>query len=296
MSKLILFFGVFALMWGGCHSVPKDDISARQAFRKDLERHPEKATFYLGSQDAEIRRYTLYLTAKQKGAEAKFTYMTFLNDDNEQVRMTALMALMKFCKNDADVQEKLGELAAKDKSRMVAKLAAEAAWPFHRDVLLLRNDPNWDHEVQVVKRFQIPDDKWKFKLDPRGAGHTARFKWYVEKLDEADWAPIKLGEWESQGYDYDGYAWYRIRFTMPEKIECNAVELAFTAVDESAWCWLNGVYLGAHDIGPSGWNTPFALDCRKEIRWGEENLLIVRVLDTAMDGGIFKPVFVEILK
>ncbi len=82
MSKLILFFGVFALMWGGCHSVPKDDISARQAFRKDLERHPEKATFYLGSQDAEIRRYTLYLIAKQKGAEAKFTYMTFLNEDN----------------------------------------------------------------------------------------------------------------------------------------------------------------------------------------------------------------------
>ena len=153
MSKLILFLGVFALMMTGCRSVPQDEITARQAFRKDLERHPEKATFYLASQDAEIRRYTLYLTAKQKGAEAKFTYMTFLNDDNEQVRMTALMALMKFCKNDADVQEKLGELAAKDKSRMVAKLAAEAAWPFHRDVLLLRNDPNWDHEVQVVNFF-----------------------------------------------------------------------------------------------------------------------------------------------
>ena len=83
---------------------------------------------------------------------------------------------------------------------------------------------------------------------------------------------------------------------MPEKVECNAVELAFTAVDESAWVWLNGVYLGSHDIGPSGWNTPFALDCRKEIRWGEENILVVRVLDTAVDGGIFKPVHVEILK
>ena len=296
MSKLILFLGVFALMLTGCRSVPDDEITSRQAFRRDLEKHPEKTTFYLASQDAEIRRYALYSLAKQKGADAKATCKVCLKDANEQVRMTALMALMKFCKNDTDVQELLGEVAAKDESRMVAKLAAEAAWPFHRDVLLIRNDPNWDHEVQVVQRFQIPDDKWKFKLDPRGAGHTSRFKWYLEKLDDADWAPIKLGEWENQGYDYDGIAWYRIRFTMPEKVDCNAVELAFTAVDESAWVWLNGVYLGSHDIGPGGWNTPFALDCRKEIRWGEENILVVRVLDTAVDGGIFKPVHVEILK
>ncbi len=296
MGRLFLVFCVSCLVLSACRSVPKDEITARQEFRRDLDGHPEKATLYLASPDAEIRRYALYCLAKQKGAEAKATYKVYLKDANEQVRLTALGALLHFSKSDADVQELLTEVAAKDKSRQVAKLAADAAWPFHRDVLLIRNDPNWDHEVVVLNKFQIPDDQWKFKLDPRGIGHMSNNKWYLEKLNDADWAPIKLGEWEKQGYDYDGLAWYRIRFTMPEKVDCNAVELAFSAVDESAWVWLNGIYLGCHDIGPGGWNTPFALDCRKEIRWGEENIMVVRVLDTAADGGIFKPVHVEILK
>ncbi len=291
---LILFISI--LIAGSCRTIPHDEITMRQEVRRELERRPAKAQFYLSSEDGEIRRYALYLIANQKGADAKAIYLNFIDDDNEQVRMTALKALIKFCMKDDDVQEKLSEVAAKDPSRIVAKMASDAAWPFHRDVLLLRNDPNWDHEVMVVKRFQIPDDNWKFKLDPRGAGHTSKLKWYAKMLNDADWAPIKMGEWEKQGYDYDGLAWYRIRFTMPEKVDCNAVEIVFKAVDESAWAWLNGEYLGCHDIGAAGWNTPFSLDCRKEVRWGTENILVVRVLDTAMDGGIFKPVFIEILK
>ena len=111
------------------------------------------------------------------------------------------------------------------------------------------------------------------------------------------WKKIRMGVWEKQGYPgYDGVAWYQIKFKMPPKMECNAVEIAFDGVDESAWVWLNGIYLGAHDIGPGGWNKPFAVDCRKEIRWGGENVLTVRVYDAAFSGGIYKPVRVDILK
>ena len=74
------------------------------------------------------------------------------------------------------------------------------------------------------------------------------------------------------------------------------MEIAFDGVDESAWVWLNGIYLGAHDKGPEGWREPFAVDCRKEIRWGEINTLVIRVNDTAYAGGIYKPVRVDILK
>ncbi len=295
MVKFLIII-ISILIASSCRTVPRDVITMRQEVRRELERHPKKAQFYLSSEDGEIRRFALYLIANQKGAEAKSLYLNAMDDDNEQVRLTALKSLMKFCMKDGDVQDRLSEVAAKDPSRMVAKLASQAAWPFHRDVLLLRNDPNWDHEVMVIKRFQISDDNWKCKLDPRGAGHTSKFKWYAKTFNDADWAPIKMGEWEKQGYDYDGLAWYRIRFTMPEKMDCNAVEIAFQAVDESAWVWLNGEYLGCHDIGAAGWDTPFSLDCRKEVRWGAENILVVRVLDTAMDGGIFKPVFIEILK
>ena len=83
---------------------------------------------------------------------------------------------------------------------------------------------------------------------------------------------------------------------MPSYKKCAAVELAFGAVDESAWVWLNGIYIGQHDIGPSGWNRAFWLDVTKEIRWGEKNLLVIRVEDTVNGGGVWKPVSVEILK
>ena len=106
-----------------------------------------------------------------------------------------------------------------------------------------------------------------------------------------------MGVWEKQGFpNYDGVAWYQIKFKMPKKIDCNAVEIHFDGVDESAWVWLNGTYLGCHDIGPEGWKEPFAVDCRKEILWDKENVLTIRVYDAAYAGGIYKPIRVDILK
>jgi hypothetical protein len=75
-----------------------------------------------------------------------------------------------------------------------------------------------------------------------------------------------------------------------------AAEIAFEAVDESAWVWNNGVYVGCHDIGPDGWKEPFRLDVTPELQWGKKNWIAVRVLDTAMAGGIWKPVSIEALQ
>ena len=296
MFKFAVVFCVICLELCGQSSIPEDVIARRQAFRRDLENHPEKAKLYLQSPDEEIRRYALYRIAKEKGKTAKEDLKKALKDPDEKVRLTAIRALLHFFKYDADVQKILQQTVSGDKNREIVQLVKNAAWPFHRNVILIRNDANWDHAVEVVKKFEIPDGTWKFKLDPKETGHSQKSKWYREKLSDAGWASIRLGPWEEQGYNYDGVAWYRIRFNMPEKIDCNAVELAFSGVDESAWVWLNGTYLGCHDLGPIGWNVPFSLDCTKEVRWGKENVMVVRVLDTAQDGGIYKPIHVEILK
>ena len=74
-----------------------------------------------------------------------------------------------------------------------------------------------------------------------------------------------------------------------------ALELCFGGVDESAWVWLNGKYVGQHDEGPSGRDRPFRLDITKEANWGKVNQLTVRVLNTELGGGIWKPVSVEAL-
>lgn len=291
-----LLFVLF-LMTAGIYADEHEDVIARrQAFRRDVEAHPEKTTQYLASPDAEVRRYALYLTVQTQGAGAKEVCKACMKDPDEQVRLTALEALLYHCRTDPDVQKLFAETASTDTSRKIAKLASDASWPFHREAVLIRNNPFWDHEVKTLRKDPIPDTEWIFKTDPSAIGHLPNQTWYREKIDEKGWRPIRHGYWERQGYNYDGVAWYRIRFTMPQKMECNAVELAFGAVDESAWVWLNGVYLGSHDIGPDGWNTTFALDCTKEVRWGEENVLVVRVLDTEQAGGIWKPIHVEILK
>jgi len=67
-------------------------------------------------------------------------------------------------------------------------------------------------------------------------------------------------------------------------------------VDECAWVWVNGQYVGQHDIGPVGWDQPFRLDITKNVTWGQKNQITVRAMNTAMAGGIWRPVVIEVLK
>ena len=59
--------------------------------------------------------------------------------------------------------------------------------------------------------------------------------------------------------------------------------------------WLNGVYVGQHAIGKDGWAKTFTLDITDEIKWGERNVLVVRVNDSMLGGGIWKPIKLDIL-
>ncbi|HOQ29152.1 MAG TPA: beta galactosidase jelly roll domain-containing protein, partial [Armatimonadota bacterium] len=116
-------------------------------------------------------------------------------------------------------------------------------------------------------------------------------------LDDSKWPAIEIERsWESQGHEYDGVAWYRGSFELPAKPDHNAVELHFDAVDECAWVWVNGIYVGQHDLGTAGWDRPFALDITREVRWGQKNQITVRVYDSAYAGGIWKPVRIDVLK
>jgi hypothetical protein len=66
--------------------------------------------------------------------------------------------------------------------------------------------------------------------------------------------------------------------------------LHFDAVDESTWLWVNGGFAGVHDIGPQGWTKPFRIEVTNLVKWGADNQVTVRVLNTKAGGGIYKPV------
>ena len=272
-----------------------NDISNRQKFFRTVHKQPSAAANFLQDPDPEIRRYALFLVIENYPEKAALPIERALGDTYEQVRLTATAALAKKIDLHPQGMKLLQKIALQDKSQQIREIAVAATWPFHRQIKLLRNDPTWDYEVKVQKVIPLEKLPWRFITDPLQEGHLKNY--FHPDADTSRWLPIKMGAWETQGFaDYNGVAWYQIKFTMPKKIDSNAVEVHFDAVDESTWVWMNGVYLGKHDKGPEGWQEPFAMDCTKEIRWGKENTLTVRVYDAAYAGGIYKPLRIEILK
>ena len=111
---------------------------------------------------------------------------------------------------------------------------------------------------------------WTLRLDP---GDEGRERGWPGGLPGG--APIGVpGSWNDQlpgARDELGLAWYERRFEAPATGELETA-LRFGSVSYLAEVWLNGEPLGGHEGG----HLPFALPCSKELRSGE-NVLVVRV-------------------
>ncbi|MGI5817383.1 MAG: HEAT repeat domain-containing protein [Armatimonadota bacterium] len=160
-------------------------------------------------------------------------------------------------------------------------------------VLLLDRPEMADQAGRIVTVMEIPlpRDGWRFRTDARIEGH--RENWFGEDYDDGDWRDISIETAWTTGYI--GVGWYRREIELPDRPEHIAAELLFEGVDESAWVWVNGVYVGGQDIGASGWNQPFRVDVTDELRWGAVNQITVRAKNTAAAGGIWRPVTLEAL-
>jgi hypothetical protein len=275
-----------------------DNLVVRRTAARLLSRAGEPAAKplreALGNSDFVVRLIALRALTHSLSAEAVPPLASALRDDSPLIRQLALAALVSMQPRTDEIS-KLIEAASKDEADAVRQIAAKAVWPFFKEVVSVRDRKDWDHDILVAQAIPLLKDGWRFKLDPGRDGHLS--KWYEPKLDDSTWEQIAIEDtWEKAGHEYDGVAWYRGKFPLPEKPDHLAVEVRFGAVDECAWVWVNGQYVGQHDVGPEGWDQPFALDVTKEIRWGAENQLTVRVLDSKFAGGIWKPVALEVLK
>ena len=148
---------------------------------------------------------------------------------------------------------------------------------------------------------------WKFKLDPRDEGEKEGwFKGFSS--NDVAYVPSSWNEQNPLWDGYEGVAWYSTRFYVPESLEGKLAWLIFKGAGYYTKVWLNGVLLGEHE----GSFTQFKLDATSAVRFGEYNLLVVRVdnrvaLDrlppglsinrTAFDflqyGGIHRPAYLE---
>ena len=131
---------------------------------------------------------------------------------------------------------------------------------------------------------------WFFKLDPDGKGEKEQ--WYKVEHEDSNWSKIFVpGSWEEQGYiDYDGYAWYRLRFNIPKEWEGQGVMVILESVDDRDTTYFNGERIGEttrvqekrrYIVSP------------KLIRYGKENVIAVQVYDSGGGGGITGPVEIK---
>lgn len=217
-----------------------------------------------------------------------------IKDSSDNVRIMAATLLAAVTPATGKRLELL-QLASKDNNLAVRQIASKYTWPFYRNKTLIRDRKDWDHDVKVLQKIQLPKDNWRFTKDLKVNGHTLNF--FAPKFDDSAWRTISIeAPWENTIGAFDGVGWYRKNFKAPDKpAKFNAVEMNFKGVDECAWVWLNGIYVGQHDLGPDGWDIQFAIDVTDEIKWGQDNQITVRVLDSAFAGGIWRPIFLEIL-
>jgi len=143
------------------------------------------------------------------------------------------------------------------------------------------------------------DGAWRFRLDPDDRGVAER--WYEQGVVSAD--PITVpGCWQGQGFGHDGKdtvwdfrleartfratykgtGWYGRSFDVAEEWREQRVWLNFGGVHPSAEVWLNDVRLGANDLP----FVPFGFEVSGVLRFGEENVLAVRVHEKHREFGL----------
>ena len=146
---------------------------------------------------------------------------------------------------------------------------------------------------------------WKFSPSDNTAYKDAAF-------DDRGWKEVKVpGNWREQGYDHNGYAWYRLHFT-PSSVPGKKYRyLRFQRIMDEGEVWLNGTKLTNPQLGNilrdkqygSYWGNdgatkmgvdnyvhlwsfkwPFAFNITGLINEGQANVIAVRVYDDPTSG------------
>ncbi len=137
------------------------------------------------------------------------------------------------------------------------------------------------------------DGYWEFQI---GDNST----WKDPKFNDEDWDIMPVPSyWEINGYtDYDGFAWYRKKFDADIMLEGEKLVLLLGKIDDIDQCFLNGKMIGSTGdfertpkinyfnnewLELRGYYIPEGL-----IKYGEANVIAVRVYDGLRDGGIYQ--------
>jgi sialate O-acetylesterase len=129
-------------------------------------------------------------------------------------------------------------------------------------------------------KFEEAMAAWWKKSDP---GSNEQPPWSDPKFDPAGWKTMNLpGRWESKGLeDFDGIAWFRKEFDLDATWDGKEMMLSLGPIDDRDTTYVNGVEVGHMENWNARRNYKIPAGTLKTGR----NVIAVRVLDTAGDGG-----------
>lgn len=156
----------------------------------------------------------------------------------------------------------------------------------------------WEQSFVIPDAFSL-EGKWKIK-----AGDEA--EWGAATFDDGDWKRTQVpGNWERDVLPgYDGVAWYRYEFTVPDDCrswEGESLALVMGAIDDADVTYLDGVEIGATGEFPpekvSAYNEKRVYPISTALEPGSTHVLAVRVADWGGEGGVVKgPVWIGTAK
>lgn len=154
-----------------------------------------------------------------------------------------------------------------------------------------REIKNYSSGFSLMDYFDMKG-QWLFQT-----GDTAA--WSSAAYNDKKWAKIKVpGIWEDQGYEgYDGLAWYRHHFTIPDNLYAEWGEsdlmMEFGSIDDADQVFVNGKMIGATGSFPPKPETGYGKNRLYPvpaglIKRGADNVVAVRIHDSMGNGGIYK--------
>jgi cephalosporin-C deacetylase-like acetyl esterase len=154
--------------------------------------------------------------------------------------------------------------------------------------------------ILIFRPIQMFGDENSMQLDTGWVMKTGdKPEWAKPGFDDSDWKTIQVGvPWEESGYaDYDGYAWYRIKFAIPERWrqqdKNGFLSLSLGSIDDADVTYFNGEKIGATGDMPPDYETSYYIPRSYQVptsivRWGQPNVIALRVYDHQGNGGLYK--------
>ena len=141
--------------------------------------------------------------------------------------------------------------------------------------------------------------------DPVAAERTASARWEAwwrketgDRAGQEPWQPgsgivwanvPKIGPWEEWGVptlaDYNGMAWYRREFDLTPAQAKAVARLSLGLLDDVGRVWINGKPVG---MSARSWQ-PSSFDVPSGVLKAGRNVMIVNILDTYANGGLYGP-------